>query len=171
MEPLKIIYRNQGVNINGKTISREAVRAVVFRENRLLLVYSTVEGDYKFPGGGVNKEEAHFQALIREVSEECGMKVSAVGPMIGSTVEYATPKEKGFSAFKMTSYYYYCQVEDEVGPQSLENYEMELGFTPVWISLEEAIHHNQKIYQSHPKRRAEWLVRELFMLEYIQQHQ
>ena len=69
MELLGTIYRDKKANPEGKTILREAVRGVIFCEGKLLMVYSTVNGDYKFPGGGVDAGETHLDALRREISE------------------------------------------------------------------------------------------------------
>lgn len=75
MQLLAEIHRSNGVNIHGRTIHRHAVRAVIFRGQELLMIHSTKVGDYKFPGGGVDRDETHEQALIREVKEECGMSL------------------------------------------------------------------------------------------------
>ena len=41
-----------------KSFKRIAVRGVVIRGEEILLVKSN-KGDYKFPGGGINKGESH----------------------------------------------------------------------------------------------------------------
>lgn len=60
-----------------KVIKREAVRAVILFEQKLLLI-RTIRGDYKFPGGGRKKAEGLKEALAREVREETGYIVTAV---------------------------------------------------------------------------------------------
>jgi hypothetical protein len=57
MQILTTIFRDPGLNLHGKTDHRTAVRAVAIRRKKLLMVYSPVNGDYKFPGGGVSKKE------------------------------------------------------------------------------------------------------------------
>ena len=42
---------------------REAVRAIILKGEQVLMVYSPVNGDYKFPGGGVQDGEDHQVAL------------------------------------------------------------------------------------------------------------
>ena len=159
------IHHAEGINIQGKTVHRNAVRAVILRGQDLLMVYSANVGDYKFPGGGVDRGESHQQALVREVKEECGMSLSQVGREICRTVEYDLPMEQEYDVFKMTSCYYQCDVQDGYGPQKLDDYEVDLGFTPVWIDLKKAIEINKVLLNSsHPPR---WLGREVLVLEYI----
>lgn len=166
MPILTTLHRADGVNIHGKTVQRTAVRGVIRRGQNLLLVHSSVVGDYKFPGGGVDKGETYAQAVCREVLEECGATVTRVGDEIGAVIEYAIAKEEEFDTFKMTSHYYPCDVEDGFGVQSLLGYEIDLGFQPVWISIEAALHQNKTLLNS--PNAPEWLRREVFMLEYLQ---
>ena len=91
-----------------------------------------------------------------------------IGSEIGAVVEYNIPIEKEYDVFKMTSHYYQCDVEDEVGKQTLDPYEQQLGFKPVWIEIGKAIHFNRTLLNSD--KTPEWLRREIFMLEYIQQN-
>lgn len=166
MKVLTEIHRSAGVNIKGKTIHRAAVRGLVLRGRDLLMVHSTNVGDYKFPGGGVIKGETHIQALCREVQEECGLSVLHIGPEIGAVIEYDIPVEQDYDVFKMTSHYYRCWVAGEFGVQKLDGYEQELGFKPVWIDMDKVIQLNRALLDSN--KAPEWLLREIFILEYIQ---
>jgi 8-oxo-dGTP pyrophosphatase MutT (NUDIX family) len=168
MPILTDIHRSTGINIHGKTIYRTAVRGVVLRGRNLLMVHSANVGDYKFPGGGVAEGETHAQALSREVLEECGMSVVRIGPEIGAIVEYDLPVEPDYDVFKMTSHYYDCEVDDDFGVQTLDDYEQDLGFKPVWIDIDDAIQSNRALLYSD--NMPEWLRREIFMLEYIQEN-
>jgi 8-oxo-dGTP pyrophosphatase MutT (NUDIX family) len=168
MNILAEIHRCSGINPHGKTIYRTAVRAVVSRGQNLLMIYSSNVGDYKFPGGGVDNGETHAQALRREVQEECGASITHIGPEIGAVIEYDIPEENDYDVFKMTSHYYQCDVEGEFGLQKLEGYEQDLGFTPVWMNIEEALRQNKTLLQA--KESPYWLKREIFILEYIQQN-
>lgn len=165
MNLLTEIYRGSGININGKTIHRTAVRGVILRGRNLLMIYSSNVGDYKFPGGGVGEGETHVQALIREIQEECGMSIINVGSEIGSVIEYDVPVESDYEVFKMTSHYYQCEVQDGFGVQKLDGYEQELGFKPVWIEIDKVIKVNKALL--HFEKMPKWLKREIFVLEYI----
>ena len=70
----------------GKVNFREAVRAVIIKNNKILMVNSKNK-DYKFPGGGVKKYEEKLDALKREVEEETGYVCSDVKDLIGIVTE------------------------------------------------------------------------------------
>ena len=165
MNILTEILRVEGVNIHGRATLRTAVRAVIFRGRKLLMVYSSNVGDYKFPGGGVDTGESHSQALARELLEECGASLLSVNGELGAIIEYNFAKEKEYDVFKMTSYYYLCQIGDSLGQQNLDGYEKDLGFIPEWIDIDEAISANRSLLNLEEV--PEWLRREIFVLELI----
>ena len=148
MQILTEIFRDQGVNIHGRMEQRTAVRAVIIRGKTLLMVFSPVNGDYKFPGGGVRKNEKPQYALKREIQEECGMNLIHISQGIGCVIEYAIPKKTSFDVFKMTSSYYLCEVDIDTFEQRLDPYEEALGFQPIWIDIDAAIQANKAILQS-----------------------
>ncbi len=162
---LATLHRADGINIHGKTVHRTAVRAVIQRGENLLMILSANVGDYKFPGGGVDAGETHEQALRREVREECGAELSHIGEEIGSVVEYNHAQDDSFDTFKMTSHYYRCEVMDGFGAQKLDGYERDLGFTPAWIEIDDAIRINKSALAS--VNAPGWLRREIFVLEYL----
>jgi 8-oxo-dGTP diphosphatase len=168
MNILSEIHRRPVINPHGKTIYRTAVRGVVLRGRNLLMIYSSNVGDYKSPGGGVDESETYAQALSREIQEECGTSVTYIGHVIGAVIEYDIPSESDYDVFKMTSHYFQCDVDDKFGLQKLEDYEQDLGFKPVWIAVEEAICQNKTLLQADES--PQWLKREIFILEYIQQN-
>ena len=165
MNILTEIHRAEGINTHGKTVHRTAVRAVILRGPELLMVYSSNVGDYKFPGGGVDIGETHQQALARELLEECGASLLSVNGELGAVVEYNFAEEKEYDVFKMTSYYYFCQIREEFGSQKLDGYEKELGFQPLWINIDKAILLNRSLLETDEI--PYWLRREIFMLEYL----
>ncbi len=159
------IHHADVIVIQGKTIQRAAARAVILCKHDLLMVYSSVAGDYKFPGGGVEAGESHEQALRREIREECGAYLAEFGRPVGSVIEYNVSKEAAYDVFKMTSYYYWCRAGDGFGTQKLDAYEKDLGFEPVWINIDKAILANRSLLNSD--KAPNWLKREVFVLEYI----
>jgi 8-oxo-dGTP diphosphatase len=169
MELLTVIFRSKEVKTAGRTIRREAVRGIDLRGHELLMIYSPVNGDYKFPGGGVGAGETHAEALAREIREECGAACVCIDHGLGKVIEYDFAEEAEFDTFCMTSYYYFCQVEDSFGVQALDNYERDLGFRPVWVDIDEALVTNRTALQSQTKDFPTWTARETWVLEHIKQ--
>lgn len=167
MRLLKEIYRRNNINLSGKMIFREAVRGIIKHEKKLLMVYSSKDGDYKFPGGGIDAGETHEEALVREIREECGAKVIDICSEFGKTVEYDIPIEKDYDVFKMISYYYVCNVDPILRDQFLDEYEEELGFEPVWVDIDSAIEANKTVINSKMYVVPRWTQRELFILELV----
>jgi len=167
MRVLAEIDRTPGIPHLGRTVTREAVRAIILEGRQLLMIHATCDGDYKFPGGGIKKGESHFSALSREVNEESGARIRPHTREFGFVVEYDRPFEKRYDLFKMTSYYYRVDIEPKFGIQHLENYEYELGFTPEWITVNEAIAINQTLLREQSSRVQRWVRRETAVLEII----
>jgi 8-oxo-dGTP pyrophosphatase MutT (NUDIX family) len=170
MNLLKEIIRKQGINLEGKTTYREAVRGIIIADRKLLLIYSHKNGDYKFPGGGVETGESHENTLCREVKEESGATIVEILKGFGQVIEYDKPVEPEFDVFKMTSYYYLCKVDNLLGEQKLDQYEKILGFTPTWVDIDDAIAANKSILSSLQKEIPSWTARETSVLELIKEN-
>ena len=168
MELLKEIVRKQGINFAGKTVYREAVRGVNIKDRTLLMIYSSKDGDYKFPGGGVDAGETYETALVREIREECGATVLSFNAELGKVIEFDVPIiEENYDVFKMVSFYYICEVNPNFGEQSLDQYEKDLGFEPIWVDISKAISTNQMLIDSNNFPR--WTPRETFVLKYVKE--
>lgn len=141
--------------------SRTAVRAIIFNGDKILLV-STNKGDYKFPGGGLKKDETNEIALAREVEEETGYKVSFIGKLVGRVIEKRVDIFDNHSIFEMKSYYYICEISNDRVEQNLDDYEVDLNLTPIWIGIEKAIDLNNKNLEANP-----WVKRENYVLKQI----
>ncbi|MEK5038658.1 GNAT family N-acetyltransferase [Sporosarcina sp. FSL K6-3457] len=87
---------------DSKVTSREAIRAVIIRKNKILLLH-TNKGDYKFPGGGVEGQESHSECLIREVAEETGYINFIIKDKLGSVIERKFDEYDSTALFQMTS--------------------------------------------------------------------
>ncbi len=172
MQPMmtdKTIFRTAGLNLSGRTRSREAVRAVIVEEHRLFLVYAATTGEYKFPGGGVKASESFSEALRRELREETGAALSQISGLFGQVNEYDRAGEPEYDLFKMTSYYYLCQIEAELGSQQLDRYEADLGFQPLWVDIDVAIAANALLLKESPVNAPKWTSRELYVLQQIKE--
>ena len=170
MNILKEIFREDGIDIQKKTLHREAVRGIVLRQSTILMIHSPVNGDYKFSGGGVNVDETHNDALTREIREECGAKLSYIGQEVGCVIEYKVPLENNYDVFKMTSHYYLCDIDGDFHELRMDKYEQDLGFHPVWVDIDTAIQTNTTLIQSADRTKSRWIDRETFMLKYVKNH-
>ena len=166
MKLLKEIICKNNLKLDGRTIYREAVRGIIYQNGQLLMIYSTQNGDYKFPGGGREADEPLQTTLAREIREECGASLLEITGEFGKVIEYDTPMEKDFDLFKMTSYYFLCRIDSEIGlkEQKLDDYERDLGFTPVWIETNQALKNNLKLLESPERLNPRWTKREAFVL-------
>jgi len=143
---------------------RQVVRAVVFKDDKLLLI-NTNKGDYKFPGGGIEQNESHSETLTREVIEETGYHVDNVNEPVGIVIERKPDKFDSTKIFEMTSYYYLCDIGRRQVEQTLDEYEAEQGFKPVWISLNEALAKNKELIEQKKNGLNPWVIRETIVMQ------
>lgn len=161
------IMRRPELKLQGLPSLRHAVRAVVVQGGKLLMVYSEVNGDYKFPGGGVKEGESHFQALQRELREETGSTLIDLIRIVGITLEYDRTERQGCGYFKMFSFYYLCGIEDHFQSTLLDPYEAELGFAPAWVNCRVALKNNENLFTAANSDHLGWLKRETAVLNIL----
>ncbi len=160
---LATLVHDQGIDPGAPAVERRAVRAVVLRDGRVL-VLRTRDGALKFPGGGVEPGESDEQALVREIDEECGLRVTSEPDPLGDVVELATARDDdGCAVFRMTSAYFRCEVAAGSGRQRLSEGEVLLGLRPAWVDLAEAVAGNRAALADGPR----FVRRELLVLELL----
>lgn len=163
LQCLKILnHTNQEIHSDP---NRYAIRAIVFKNDKLLMSYLTKTGEYKFPGGGMEKGESHEDTLSRETLEETGANIVAIKSCIGFVDQIYPDIYDNKKVFYMRSYYYLCEVDEKVSKQVLSDSEKELDFVPEWVPIKKAIETNQRCMEKGPKYH--WTERELFVLEYL----
>jgi len=142
---------------------RDSARAIIFVGDKLLMVRSQKYGEYKFPGGGINPGETHIKTLVREVLEETGHSL-----LVECAEEYGKTlnMRKGWSKdeiFEQESFYYICKVDETLHtqPSPDDGYEKDYGYTPILVSLDDAISANEKLLDM-PE--IPWTERDLFVL-------
>ncbi|MBU3804870.1 MAG: NUDIX domain-containing protein [Candidatus Cellulosilyticum pullistercoris] len=148
--------------------TRQAVRAIVIKDNKILMVH-TNKGDYKFPGGGIKKLETHEEALRREVTEETGYIVDQMKNKAGVIIQRNPNQFDANGIFQMTSYYYFCNVKQKTTNQHLDKYEKEQEFEPIWIELDEVIAKNEAILTQKGTQINPWVYRETLALRSIKE--
>lgn len=156
-------------NPNGEKIYRPSVRGIIFDgKNNIAMIYSQKRHFYKFPGGGIEKDETHLEALAREIKEETGMvlipdSVKEFGEVLKIQNGDKSGKDK---IHVQQNFYYTCKVEDEIGEQELEDDEKDLDFVLKFIPVDEAIRANAT-FQSDNSFEKQMAEREKRVLEII----
>ena len=145
-------------------VKRRAVRALISEGPRYLLFHSQVGGDLKFPGGGVEPGEDHEGAVAREVLEECGRRVLSISAPTLRVVESRAAREPG-QVFESTSTYHPCTIDGTHTALRLDDYEADLGFTPVWMGLDDAIRTNDQVLASGSAQT--WVARETQVMRWL----
>lgn len=145
MKRLFTLIRHPDLDYSGSLLFRKAYRAIIWRDEQLLMIKSNRYGEFKFPGGGQNDHERAFQVLKREVAEETGYRIYSKIVPFGSTMEFSADVQGKYDVFQQYSLYYVCRVHPEAGATHLEGYEIEYGYVPIWITPEEAIAANERV--------------------------
>lgn len=119
---------------DSKAWQREAVRAILLNtEGKIALIHAQKYNYYKLPGGGIQPNENHEQALRRELLEEVGAEIKIIGE-VGKIEELRT----GSNHMRQISYTYIAEVVGEIGETHLEADEQAEEFKTVWAAADEA---------------------------------
>ena len=151
----------------GKIFERPSVRAIILQGGKVGMVYSRKYDYYKFPGGGIEKNESHLEALIRETLEEVGLCVRSESVReFGYVHRLQFDYTKTADIFVQDNYYYLCEVEDQAAEQNLDDYEADEGFTMRFVSPADAIATNRGC--DHGPKDLHMIERESRVLEIMQ---
>jgi 8-oxo-dGTP pyrophosphatase MutT (NUDIX family) len=82
-------------------------------ENQFLFIFR--KGKWDLPKGKLDEGEKTKKAAVREVEEECGIKVSKLGDLLCKT--WHVYEEKGQVVFKKTTWYHMKADRQELIPQ------------------------------------------------------
>ena len=127
------------------TFVRNSARSIILRDGKVAMIHSLRDDYYKFPGGGIEKDETPVEAMIRETREEAGL-----------VVRPETVREYGLvhriqrggvdpnECFIQDNFYYICESEEEIHPPQMEDYEVEAGFTLEFVDARHAIRTNRE---------------------------
>ncbi len=129
-------------------IYKQTVRAVILRNGKMVMQRSR-SGEYKIPGGGLEKGEDIPTALYREVLEEAGMRIDRTSiKEIGEIVELRCDIFETEKKFERHTYYYLCEITEEGLPLTLTKSEQEQGFTCVWETPKMIYEYNKTVCTS-----------------------
>jgi 8-oxo-dGTP pyrophosphatase MutT (NUDIX family) len=165
---MKLLFEIDKKNYDndGKAFIRPSARAIIIKDNRIYMVHSLVYDYYKFPGGGIEKNESTIDALIRETKEEAGLVV-----IKDSIKEYGyvhrvqKADEPSYSKFIQDNYYYICDVENKILEQQLDDYENFEKFTLELVDPKIAININRN--KEHGPKDLDMIEREAKVLELL----
>lgn len=145
---------------------RSAVRAIIIEGPFIYLIQSKY-GEYKFPGGGVERGEDLFSALKREVLEEAGIIISEEITEYGEVIEIREAKDNTYDSLVMRNFYYIVKPVHYDLERNLDDYEKEYGYVLKKVSLEEAIQNNASLENNNL---IPWNKRELYVLKHIKEN-
>ena len=165
---MKLLFEIDKKNYDndGKAFIRPSARAIIIKDKKIYMVHSLVYDYYKFPGGGIEKDESTIDALIRETKEEAGLIV-----IKDSIKEYGyvhrvqKADEPSYSKFVQDNYYYICDVENKILEQQLDDYENFEKFTLEIVDPKIAININRN--KEHGPKDLDMIEREAKVLELL----
>ncbi|KAM0464080.1 hypothetical protein ACHAO4_000807 [Trichoderma viride] len=112
---------------------RKSTRVVALRSpGEVAIIHVKVGNYYKLPGGGIEANESHSDAALREVKEETGAVVALRGD------SFATTEEFRFHLHQI-SYCYLADVLDDTAEPCLTEEELADGFTYQWMDIYRAM--------------------------------
>ncbi|KMT65294.1 NUDIX hydrolase [Catenovulum maritimum] len=151
-----------------KQFTRKATRAIVLKQEKILMLYTKRYDDYTLPGGGIDEGETIVQGFKRELKEETGAQNIKDIQEFGIYEEFRPWYKGEHNVMHMISYCYLCSIDEEFTATQYEDYETRNGMEPVWINLYDAIKHNQETIARSNKKGLS-IERETFLLEKIAQ--
>lgn len=155
---------------NDSVFRRPSARAVIIKDNIIALVYSVKERYYKFPGGGIKDGEDISVALAREVKEEVGLVVKPESiSEFGSVIRRQKSNYSENTIFEQENFYYWCECEETIVAQNLDDYEKEAEFILKYVDIDEAIKVNSE-YKSDDFFDEIMIQREKKVLELVKIH-
>ena len=133
-------------NRDGIAFIRHSARCINIKNGLVAMVHSAKYNYYKFPGGGIEKDESAEQAMIRETQEETGLVVIPETVKEYGYVHRIQKRDRGDADyFVQDNFYFICDVEETVRAQHLDDYEEEEKFTLEYVDPDKAIHVNRSV--------------------------
>lgn len=150
-----------------RVLKREAARAIVTRDDKILLLYTERYDDFSFPGGGIDPGESPEVGLHRELLEETGANQIKIVSHFGYVTEYAPSFKADWDVMYQLSHWFSCEIGQALGETHFEDYEAANGMSAAWVSLEDALTHNRSVIQRRPSKMGISIHRETLVLERV----
>ncbi|WP_064435857.1 NUDIX hydrolase [Pseudoalteromonas neustonica] len=166
MRLLKTAIHPSISNATSTQFTRLTGRAIVLRDNTILLMFTKRYEDYSLPGGGIDEDETIEQGLIRELQEETGAQNIKVLGEFGLYEEFRPWYKDDFDVINIKSYCYFCSIDAQLGQSQLEHYEQQNGMVAKWVDIHEAIAHNERTLANSDKQGLS-IIRETYLLKEI----
>ena len=146
---------------------KDAVRAIILKKGKILLLFSEDSKEFKFPGGGVRELEGREIGLRRKILSEIGLEINSINESLGYVDQIYNDIYEEKKYFFLRSYYYFCELFSlEVDPD-LHIIEKGYKFAPVWVTIDEAIAINQLKFDKGSEYN--WTERELYVLKLLKE--
>ena len=124
------------------SFTRNSARSIIIADGKIAMIHSAKYDYYKFPGGGIEKDEDPVTAMMRETREEAGLVIKPETVRAYGYVHRVQKSDKDASErFVQDNYYYLCEAEGETVSQRLEGYEAgsEVNIADLYIGNAEVI--------------------------------
>ena len=135
---------------NMKEIRRIGVRAIAFKDDKLLMLMCN-DNELKLPGGGQDAGESDLDTLVRETCEETGYHVLRDTAEPFGEIEEKRLSYKEPMIWHQFNRLYFCDVDDNPEACKYTPHEIRLGFHPVWVTIEEALKVNKAMIEAEGK--------------------
>jgi 8-oxo-dGTP pyrophosphatase MutT (NUDIX family) len=166
MKLLKTAIHPNATLEDASIFHRKAARAIILRNENILMLYTERYHDYTLPGGGVDESENIEQGLVRELEEETGATgIHNIKPF-GIYEEFRPWYKPEFDVMHMESYCFSCEIDQELGQTRFEEHEVKNGMKPIWMNIHKAIEHNEETMKNSAKKGMS-IERETFLLKLI----
>lgn len=154
-------------NSSLRTFTRFAVRAIVKKDEQILLLYTKRYNDFSLPGGGVHDGENIYEALHRELKEETGARDIIINNEFGMIDEYRPYNRNEYEQMYMRSYIFECEIASTMDAPQMEKHELANGMSARWINIHEAIEHNCQVISRNEETKGMSIERETLILKMI----
>jgi ADP-ribose pyrophosphatase YjhB (NUDIX family) len=167
MKLLKIFDKRSKMLGHQPIIYKDAVRAIILKDGKVLLLFSEEAKEFKFPGGGVKELEGRKTTLRRKVLTEVGLIVNSINESLGYVDQIYNDIYDDKKYFFLRSYYYFCELFNSDIKPSFHIIEKGYKFVPMWVTIEEAIEINQA--KNDAGSEYNWTERELYVLKLLKE--